>query len=106
MNNFALLNQAVDSFDSRFILRALRSISTLRKASNFAEVILLGIRTAYPKPSNRGRQILEELLPEQHTQNGTSVPNGKDKDSLEEQTNPEIWAYLGVLVQVRTTFER
>ncbi|OTA25030.1 hypothetical protein BTJ68_12116 [Hortaea werneckii EXF-2000] len=31
-NNFTLLNAAVDAFDSRFTLRALRSISTLRKA--------------------------------------------------------------------------
>lgn len=57
-----------------------------------------GIRTAYPKASNRGRQILEELLPTKPvTQNGAAT--GKEKDA-EEQTYPEIWSYLGVLVQV------
>lgn len=91
----------MDTFDSRFTLRALRSISTLRKASNFPEALLLGIRTAYPKQSNRGRQILEELLPEklQAAQNGSTV-TGKEKDSPEEP-HPEIWSYLGVLIQVR-----
>ncbi|KAK4498093.1 hypothetical protein PRZ48_010749 [Zasmidium cellare] len=97
-NNFALINQAVDNFDSRFTLRALRSIATLRKASNFPDALIAGIRTAYPKASNRGRQILEELLPEKHQQNGTSASAGKE--TQEEQTHPEIWAYLGVLVQV------
>lgn len=98
-NNLNFINSAVDSFDSRFTLRALRSISTLRKAPNFAEAIVLGIRTAYPKPSNKGRQILEELLPEKvkTTQNGTA---GKEKDGPEQDVYPEVWAYLGVLLQV------
>lgn len=87
----------MDSFDSRFTLRALRSIATLRKAPNFPEALLQGIRTAYPKSSNRGRQILEELLPSKHVaQNGAS---GKEKEP-EEQTHPEVWSYLGVLTQV------
>ncbi|KJY02117.1 26s proteasome non-atpase regulatory subunit 3 like protein [Zymoseptoria brevis] len=98
INNFALINSAVDSFDSRFTLRALRSISTLRKSSAFPEAIIHGIRTAYPNASNRGRQILEELLPEKHrsAQNGSAAKN----TATEEQVHPEIWAYLGVLVQV------
>ncbi|KAK4613287.1 putative 26S proteasome regulatory subunit rpn3 [Fulvia fulva] len=98
INNLHFINQAVDNFDSRFTLRALRSIATLRKSDKFAEALVVGIRTAYPKASNKGRQILEELLPESHQANGTAA--GKEKDTAEEQTHPEIWAYLGVLVQV------
>ena len=98
INNLQFINQAVDNFDSRFTLRALRSIATLRKSDKFAEALVVGIRTAYPKASNKGRQILEQLLPESHQANGTAA--GKEKDTAEEQTHPEIWAYLGVLVQV------
>lgn len=97
-NNLKFINQAVETFDSRFTLRALRSISTLRKSPNFAEAIVLGIRTAYPKPS-RPRQILEELLPKsvQVAQNGSA---GKEKEAAEQHVHQEVWAYLGVLVQV------
>ncbi|GIZ48358.1 hypothetical protein CKM354_001142200 [Cercospora kikuchii] len=97
-NNLKFINQAVETFDSRFTLRALRSISTLRKSPNFAEAIVLGIRTAYPKPS-RPRQILEELLPKnvQAAQNGSA---GKEKEAAEQHVHQEVWAYLGVLVQV------
>lgn len=101
-NNFALINSAVQSFDSRFTLRALRSISTLRKSPTFAAAIAHAIRTAYPKASNRGRQILEELLPSEAVKeaaSSTTTPNG-DAFPQEEQVHPEIWAYLGVLVQV------
>lgn len=101
-NNFDLLAQAVENFDARFTLRALRSISSIRKADNLPVPILLGIRTAFPKPSNPARRVLEECLPKQTEgmQNGTSS-SGKGKDSEEEPPQyPEVWAYLGVLVQV------
>ncbi|KXT13061.1 hypothetical protein AC579_3468 [Pseudocercospora musae] len=100
-NNLTFINQAVDNFDSRFTLRALRSISSLRKAPTFPEAIVLGIRTAYPNPSNRGRQILEELLPAKHRKqtNGTAAP-AKSKDGAEQDPHPEVWSYLGVLLQV------
>jgi len=96
INNFTLISQAVDAFDSRFTLRALRSISTLRKSDKFADAIIQGIRTAYPKPSHKGRQILESQLPSKPA-TGNGTVGGKE---LEEQTHPEIWSYLGVLVQV------
>ncbi|KAK5169185.1 26S proteasome non-ATPase regulatory subunit [Saxophila tyrrhenica] len=104
INNFDLIRQAVDAFDSRFILRALRSISTLRKSDKFAEAIVQGVRTAFPKPTMGARKVLEDMLPENVTamQNGTSS-SGEDKKrdgSTEEQQLPEIWAYLGILVQV------
>ena len=75
INNFELIKQAVDAFDSRFTLRALRSISTLRKSDKFAEAIVQGIRTAFPKPNMGARKVLESMLPESATsmQNGTST---------------------------------
>ena len=101
-NNFDLIRQAVDAFDSRFTLRALRSTSTLRKSDKFTEAIVHGIRTAFPKPNMGARKVLEAMLPDKATamQNGTSTPSGKEKDASEEQQLPEIWAYLGILVQV------
>lgn len=101
-NNFDLIRQAVDAFDSRFTLRALRSTSTLRKSDKFAEAIVHGIRIAFPKPNMGARKVLEAMLPKSATavQNGTSTPSAKDKDASEEQQLPEIWAYLGILVQV------
>ena len=61
-----------------------------------------GIRTAFPKPNMGARKVLESMLPESATsmQNGTSTSGSKDKDAGEEQQLPEIWAYLGNLVQV------
>jgi len=54
------------------------------------------------------RKVLEEMLPENVTSatNGTAaVTNGKEKEKEKEgeepQQLPEIWAYLGILVQVR-----
>lgn len=49
------------------------------------------------------RKVLEEMLPEKVTamQNGVAATAGKERAAgEEEQQLPEIWAYLGVLVQV------
>ncbi|KAK6430628.1 26S proteasome non-ATPase regulatory subunit [Oleoguttula sp. CCFEE 5521] len=97
-DNFILLAQAVETFDARFTLRALRSISTVRKAKNTPAPILHGIRTAFPKPDFPARKVLESVLPQkgEALQNGSSTPvKGGDEEVI-----PEIWSYLGVLVQV------
>lgn len=93
--------QAVDAFDPRFTLRALRNLSTIRKADNFAEAIVVGIRAAFPKPQNTARKVLEEMLPEKVTkmQNAAAAAAAAAKDPEETQV-AEVWAYLGVLVQV------
>lgn len=61
--------------------------------------IVLALRTAFPKPGNPARQMLEDVLPDKYkiTQNG----NHADKPEKDENPLPEIWAYLAVLVQVR-----
>ena len=90
--------QAVETFDSRFTLRVLRSISTIRKSKDSATAILIAIRTAFPNASNPARRVLEGLLP----QNASAQPAaGKAPKEADEEQIPEIWSYLGVLVQVR-----
>ena len=106
MNNFALITQAVDAFDPRFTLRALRSISTIRKASGLGHGLAVAIRTAFPSPKNNARRVLEDMLPVQYSQqqsngNGSATTNGKDaKDGESDTQIAEVWAYLGVLMQV------
>lgn len=50
------------------------------------------------------RKVLEEVLPVDESQSSTNGVNGasagKEKVTDEQQQLPEIWAYLGVLVQV------
>ena len=91
--------QAVETFDSRFTLRALRSISTIRKAKNLPVPIVLAIRTAYPNPQTQQRRILESVLPAEAKGqlNGGSAPAVKGG---EEEQSDEVFSYLGVLVQV------
>ena len=76
----------------------LRSISTIRKSKDSATAILIAIRTAFPNASNPARRVLEGLLP----QNSEAQPAaGKAPKETDEEQIPEIWSYLGVLVQVR-----
>jgi 26S proteasome regulatory subunit N3 len=107
INNFHLINQAVDAFDPRFTLRALRSIATIRKADNFAEALAIGIRTAFPKQHNNARRVLEEMLPESaKSTSGSEAAKGAETNGKKEEKDvdvveiAEVWAYLGVLVQV------
>ncbi|KAF2769494.1 hypothetical protein EJ03DRAFT_327342 [Teratosphaeria nubilosa] len=101
IDNFHLINNAVESFDPRFTLRALRSISTLRKSKDFPKALAIGIRHAFPKPQNNARRVLEAMLPDEATKetNGATSPdkNGHETDVVE---IAEVWAYLGLLAQV------
>ena len=65
----------------------------------------MGIRTAFPKPSNNARRVLEEMLPESVRQtgqqaNGGAEVNGKAEVEKDVVEIAEVWAYLGLLVQV------
>lgn len=77
----------------------LRSISTIRKAKDSATAILIAIRTAFPNASNPARRVLEGLLPQNA---GAQAIGGKAPKEADEEQIPEIWSYLGVLVQVRS----
>ncbi|KAF2862246.1 hypothetical protein K470DRAFT_293713 [Piedraia hortae CBS 480.64] len=99
LNSFGLIHAAINSFDPRFTLRALRSISTVRKAPDFPNALAAGIRIAFPKPRSAARQKLEEMLPADAVgdQSGASTPTQSVPDVAE---MVEVWAYLGLLVQV------
>lgn len=80
--NFLLLERAVAQFDTRFALRALRSISSLRKKLAETKLAQLNIK----KP-------LKDLLPEAEK----ALTGEAKKDSI-----PEIRIYIAILIQVRT----
>ncbi|OTA66103.1 hypothetical protein K449DRAFT_326412 [Hypoxylon sp. EC38] len=112
-SNFALLDRAVALFDARFTLRALRSISSLRKRITpdiLAQVIA---ETFSPTSSsaNVAKQLLvaigKENIPlgrqsgaEMEIDSEPKVPakNGSKKESKE--VIPEIDIFLSILVQV------
>lgn len=60
---------------------------------------MLGIRTAFPKPTNSARKVLEDMLPKESTKLTSVAAAAAPKE--EETQVAEVWAYLGVLVQVR-----
>ncbi|KAJ1325793.1 26S proteasome regulatory subunit N3 [Microdochium nivale] len=111
-SNFALLERAVTLFDARFTLRALRSISALRKRLT-PEILAQVISETFPATGNSttaanqllaginkqdtplGRQPAGETEGEGETK--ASAKNGKKetKDVI-----PEVDIFLGVLVQV------
>lgn len=111
-SNFALLERAVTLFDARFTLRALRSISSLRKRLT-PEILAQAFSETFPATGNStavakqllaginkqdtplGRQSSVEA--ESESESKTTSKNGKKevKDVI-----PEIDIFLGVLVQV------
>jgi 26S proteasome regulatory subunit N3 len=112
-SNFALLDRAVALFDARFSLRALRSISSLRKRINpdiLAQVIAESFPATSP-PANVAKQLLaainKEDVPLGRQSGGPemeidSEPKKKDskKDKDVKDLIPEIDIFLGILVQV------
>lgn len=81
--NFALLDRAVTQFDTRFTLRALRSISSLRKKLSDTRIASLSVK----KP-------IKELLAEAEKE----LSGDAKKESI-----PEVRIYIGILFQVRST---
>ncbi|KAF6844219.1 proteasome regulatory particle subunit [Colletotrichum musicola] len=112
-SNFALLDRAVALFDARFSLRALRSISTIRKRLN-PDIIAQAIVETFPATVTSGnvaKQLLiaigRENVPlgrssgaemEVDSEPAKSTKNGQKKETKE--IIPEIDIFLGILVQV------
>lgn len=111
-SNFALLDRAVALFDSRFTLRALRSISSLRKRLN-PDILAQAISETFP-PTSASASVAKQLLA---AIGKGDVPLGRqsstemdiDSDSKAPKNNnkkeqkdiiPEIDIFLGILVQV------
>lgn len=111
-NNFVLLERAVAQFDARFTLRALRSISLIRKRLT-PEIIGKVIVETFPATTSSanvakallhaiGRQDLQLGRPAGGEMEVDSEPkttkNGAKKEPKE--VIPEIDIFLGILIQV------
>lgn len=103
--NFALLEKAVSQFDSRFTLRVLRSISSMRKLLS-AELLAQVISETYSASHPASKAMLAALKKE-----STSVMNGHDMEvdsslkngkatSSPKEVLPEVDTYLSILVQI------
>ncbi|KAI9884935.1 MAG: hypothetical protein M1823_003282 [Watsoniomyces obsoletus] len=114
--NFPLLERAVAQFDARFSLRALRSISSLRKRLT-SDALAQAITQAYVSPTPTALRILSAIGKTEHDTSGKgsemeidSEPpasatvhtpttpaskSGSSKDIL-----PEVEIYLSILAQV------
>ncbi|KAJ3940880.1 26S proteasome non-ATPase regulatory subunit [Colletotrichum fioriniae] len=111
-SNFALLDRAVALFDARFSLRALRSISTIRKRLT-PDIIAQAIAESFPATvasGNVAKQLLIAIGRENVPLGRSSGPemevdsepaktkNGQKKEVKE--IIPEIDIFLGILIQV------
>lgn len=101
-NNFSLLERGVAQFDARFTLRALRSISSLRKRLT-GEIICEAIISTYP-PNNPTARILiratglSDNVLSQIANQVSQESNGTKQDKKE--PIPEIDVYIAILIQV------
>lgn len=112
-SNFALLDRAVALFDARFSLRALRSVSSIRK--RFTPDILAQVIAETFPAAGSSTTVAKKLLAALDRENTplgrqpgpdadidseqkTSAKNGAKKDIKE--VIPEIDIFLGILVQV------
>ena len=96
-SNFSLLERAVTQFDSRFTLRALRSISTLRKHLN-ADVLSQVVSTTYAASNPSAGVLLKAIGLE--VQQALELMNSVERAPGQKEPIPEIDIYLGILVQV------
>lgn len=107
-SNFALLERAVTLFDARFTLRALRSISSLRKRLT-PDILAQVITETYPSTSSVARSLLIALSREHATfgngnsdmevDNESKTPSKVAKREPKEVI-PEIDIFLGILIQI------
>ncbi|KAI0160205.1 putative proteasome regulatory particle subunit [Xylariaceae sp. FL1272] len=112
-SNFALLNRAVELFDSRFTLRALRSISSLRKRLS-PEILAQAIAETVP-PTSASAGVAKQLLAalgkgsmplgrqpstemDIDSESKTPAKNGSKRENKD--IYPEIDVFLGILIQV------
>ncbi|EED14035.1 proteasome regulatory particle subunit (RpnC), putative [Talaromyces stipitatus ATCC 10500] len=98
-NNFGLLERAVTHFDSRFTLRVLRSISSMRKHITpdvLAEVIV----DTYSSSSQTAAFLLEAIgKPDAFDVASSKMDVDSDKPKSREIL-PEVDTYLSILVQI------
>lgn len=104
--NFVLLERAVAQFDARFTLRALRSISSVRKHLS-AGLIAQVITETYPSTSSIAKTLLAALGKEDASFSSPDVASEMDIDGQTKDTTPkpkevlpEVDTYLSILVQI------
>jgi 26S proteasome regulatory subunit N3 len=106
-SNFPLLERAVTLFDARFSLRALRSISSIRKRLT-PDILAQVITETYPSTSPAARSLLVAIGRENaiftkpiSTEMEIDV-DSKSKSPKKEQKDiiPEIEIFLGILIQI------
>lgn len=105
--NFPLLERAVTLFDARFSLRALRSISSIRKRLT-PDVLSQVITETYPSTSPSAKSLLE-ALDREHAVFGKPASSEMDIDTESKSKSPkkepkeiipEIDIFLGILIQI------
>jgi 26S proteasome regulatory subunit N3 len=87
----------VTQFDSRFTLRALRSISSLRKHIT-ADILSQVVATTYPYGNETAAILLKAIGLDQRK--AQEVMKTGEKLSVSKEPIPEVDIYLGILVQV------
>ncbi len=97
-SNFTLLERAVAQFDSRFTLRALRSISILRKKLT-GEILGKAVATTYPLNSDNGtpKALLRAIGMDE--QAALRVKEEWKKNTAGKDPIPVIDIYLAILIQ-------
>ena len=108
LTNFGLLEKAVAQFDTRFTLRALRSISSLRKRLT-GRILCQAILVTYPTSNPTAKVLLESTG--ETPSSVQSLFTGPDKKidlkaTQKKDVIPEIDVYVAILIQVWHTMMR
>ncbi|KAH9904523.1 proteasome regulatory subunit C-terminal-domain-containing protein [Xylariomycetidae sp. FL2044] len=112
-SNFNLLERAVALFDARFSLRALRSISSLRKRLT-PDILAQVIAETFPPTStsaNAAKKLLQAIGKEDvslgrpsgaemEVDSESKAPNKSGNKKENKEVIPEIEMFLGILIQV------
>ncbi|CAD6502928.1 BgTH12-02602 [Blumeria graminis f. sp. triticale] len=105
-SSFPLLERAVTLFDARFTLRALRSISSIRKRLS-PDILAQVIIETYPPNSAVAKSLLVAIDREYATFKSNSKDMDIDSDSKiksgkkePKEVIPEIDIFLGILIQI------
>jgi 26S proteasome regulatory subunit N3 len=97
--NFTLLERGVAQFDSRFTLRALRSISLLRKRLT-GEILGKIVATTYPgNGDGETPSVLFKAIGMDETGTKKAVDEWK-RNTVTKEPIPAIDIYLAILIQV------
>jgi 26S proteasome regulatory subunit N3 len=101
--NFVLLERAVAQFDTRFTLRALRSISSLRK--RLTDRVLCSVIILTYSPNNATARTFIEYIGMDGGAIQSVVSQYKEEVQLNKSSTkeplPEVDVYIAILIQVR-----